>query len=209
MQNSRHAISRRLSDPDFQGRLVNRLLAVAVALAVAVIAQAVLNYYLLLAQPQPKYFFVDGKFLPRPAVALDSPIVDDTELREWATQALLAAYNVNYHDYPEQLNMASRRFTVSGWNTFAESYIKSGNYDKMKTASLLCYASAQRAAVIRQSLMIEGALAYEIQLQIVQTCQNTNQQSTQNLILTARIVRTNSQDHPDGLAIVQLVAVPQ
>jgi intracellular multiplication protein IcmL len=209
MQNSRQAVTRRLADPDFQGRVVHRVLAIAVVLAVVVISQAALNYYLLTTAPSPKYFFVDGRYLPRPATALDSPIVDDTELRDWTTRAVLAPYNVNYHDYPEQLNTASRRFTTQGWNTFAESYIKSGNFDKMKQAYLLCFAQAQRAAVISRSMMMEGALGYEIQVPIVQTCQNTNQQSTQHLVLTSRVLRTNSQDHPDGLAIAQLVASPQ
>jgi intracellular multiplication protein IcmL len=115
----------------------------------------------------------------------------------------------NYHDYPVELNTAARRFTVDGWNSFAQSYINSGNFEKMKAAMLLCYAQGQRAAVIRRSMMLEGALAYEVQLPIVQTCQNTNQASTQNLVMTARVVRTNSQDHPDGLAVAQLVAAPQ
>jgi intracellular multiplication protein IcmL len=209
MQNSTQAVTRRLSDPDFQGRIVQRVLALAVALTVAVIVEGGLVYHLMTTQPQPRYFFVDGKYLPRPAVALDSPIVDDTELLEWTSRTILAPYNVNYHDYPVELNTAARRFTVDGWNSFAQSYISSGNFEKMKAAMLLCYAQAQRAAVIRRSMMLEGALAYEVQLPIVQTCQNTNQASTQNLVMTARVVRTNSQDHPDGLAVAQLVAAPQ
>ena len=60
---------------------------------------------------EPRYFFVDGKNPPRPAVALDSPIVDDTELLEWTVKAVLAPYNVDYFNYPVELNTASRRFT--------------------------------------------------------------------------------------------------
>jgi intracellular multiplication protein IcmL len=40
----------------------------------------------------------------------------------------------------------------------------------------------------------------------VQTCENVNQTSTNNLLVTAVVVRTNTDDHPDGLAIDQLVA---
>jgi intracellular multiplication protein IcmL len=209
MQNARQAVTRRLSDPDFQGVLVHRCIMLAAALAVALVVVSVHDYYLMTNQPQPKYFFVDGKYLPRPAVALDSPIVDDAELLDWTVKAVLAPYNVNYHDYPVELNTASRRFTANGWNTYATSYISSGNFEKMKAAYLLCYAQAQRAAVIRRSMMVDGALTYEIQFPLVQTCQNTNQQSTQNLMMTARVARTNSQDHLDGLAIEQLVAAPQ
>jgi intracellular multiplication protein IcmL len=40
----------------------------------------------------------------------------------------------------------------------------------------------------------------------VQTCENVNQTSSNNLLVTAVVVRTNTDEHPDGLAIDQLVA---
>ena len=63
--------------------------------------------------------------------------------------------------------------------------------------------------MIHQTRFQAGALAYEIQVPIVQTCENVNQTSTNNLMITALVVRTNSDDHPDGLAIDQLVAAPR
>jgi intracellular multiplication protein IcmL len=76
----------------------------------------------------------------------------------------------------------------------------------MQRARLTCYAQAQRSAVIRQTSIIGGHLAYQIQFPMVQTCENVNQQSTSNLMMTALILRVNDQDHPDGLAIEQLTA---
>ena len=113
---------------------------------------------------------------------------------------------MDYFNYPAQLNAASRRFTVKGWNTFAGSYIEKGNFEELKRAQLLCHAQAQKAALINQSSYVEGALAYAVQVPIVQTCENSNQTSTNNLMVTALVVRTNADDHPDGLVIDQLVA---
>jgi intracellular multiplication protein IcmL len=48
-----------------------------------------------------------------------------------------------------------------------------------------------------------------VQVPITQTCENVNQTSTNNLMITALVVRTNSDDDPDGLAIDQLVATPR
>ena len=104
------------------------------------------------------------------------------------------------------LNSAGRHFTPNGWRTFAESYIKSGNYEAMKQGLMLCFAQAQRAAVIVDTKLIGGALAYRIQFPILQTCQNSQQANTQKMILTALVVRTNDEDHRDGIAIDQLVA---
>jgi intracellular multiplication protein IcmL len=208
MKNQTVAVTRRLSDPDFQASLVSRCLALALGMG-ALLALALAHDAIVWLNPvQPRYFFVDGKNPPKPVVALDSPIVDDTELLEWSVQAILAPYNVDYYNYPAELNTASRRFTVRGRNTFAASYIATGNFDELKRARLLCHAQSQRAAVIHQTSYVQGALAYQVQEPITQTCENVNQSSTNNLLITALVVRTNADDHPDGLAIDQLVAAP-
>ena len=209
MKNQNAAVTRRLSDPDFQALLVNRCLALTFGMG-ALLAVALAHDAIVWLNPvQPRYFFVDGKNPPKPAVALDSPIVDDTELLEWSVKAILAPYNVDYFNYPVELNTASRRFTVRGWNTFAASYIATGNFDELKRARLLCHAQSQRAAVIHQTSYVQGALAYQVQVPITQTCENVNQSSSSNLLITALVVRTNADDHPDGLVIDQLVAAPR
>jgi intracellular multiplication protein IcmL len=209
MKNQSTAVTRRLSDPDFQASLVSRCLALTLGMGALLTLALAHDTVVWLNPVQPRYFFVDGKDPPKPVVALDSPIVDDTELLEWSVKAILAPYNVDYYNYPVELNTASRRFTVRGWNTFAASYISTGNFDELKRARLLCHAQSQRAAVIHQTSYVQGALAYQVQVPITQTCENVNQNSTNNLLITALVVRTNADDHHDGLAIDQLVAAPR
>ena len=209
MRNQAAAVTRRLSDPDFQGTLVNRCIALTLGMGVLLGISLLHDAWQWSHPVQPRYFFTDGKHAPRPVVALDSPIVDDTQLLEWTVQTILAPYNIDYYNYPTELNTASRRFTVHGWNTFADSFVKQGNFDEVKRARLLCHAQAVRAAVIHQTSYVQGALAYQVQMPIVQTCENVNQTSSNNLVITALVIRTSDDDHPDGLAIDQLVAVPQ
>ena len=207
MQNQSAAVHRRLSDPDFQGSVVRLCLLAVVALTAAVIALLAHDAYVWTHPPASKFFRIDGKNVPQPMVALDSPIMDDDELLQWTVKWVLAPYNVNYHDYPQQLNTAGRHYTQNGWNSFAAAYVQGGNFEEMKRARLLCYGQAQRAAVIRQTKVIAGRLAYEIQFPMVQTCENTNQATSQNLLMTALVIRTDDeQAHPDGVAIEQLVA---
>ncbi|GAB0119835.1 DotI/IcmL/TraM family protein [Acidisoma sp. 7E03] len=209
MRNSSAAVSRRLSDPDFQAVLVNRCLGLTMVMAAALAISIAHDAWQWTHPVAPRYFFTDGKDAPRPVVALDSPIVDDTQLLQWTVQAILAPYNVDYYNYPVELNTASRKFTLSGWNTFAQSFISRGNFDELKRARLLCHAQTERAALIHQTSYVQGALAYQIQVPIVQTCENVNQTSSNKLMITAVVIRTNADDHPDGLAIDQLVASPQ
>ena len=98
---------------------------------------------------------------------------------------------------------------ANGWNSFADEFKKTGNLEAMKRGRMLCYAQAQRAALIRETKVIGGRLAYDIQFPLVQTCQNTQQEATTRLMITALVVRTTIQDKPDGLAIEQLVADAQ
>src|SRR5208283_2444072 len=192
MNNQKAAVSRRLSDPDFQGTLVNRCLALTLGMGALLAVSLIHDAYVWLNPVEPRYFFVD-----------------DTELLDWTVKAVLAPYNVDYFNYPAELNTASRRFTVRGWNTFADSYVRQGNFDELKRARLLCHAQTQRAALIHQTSFRAGSLAYEIEVPLTQTCENVNQTSTNTLMITALVVRTNDDDHPDGLAVDQLVAAPR
>jgi intracellular multiplication protein IcmL len=209
MRNSSPAISRRLSDPDFQGVLVSRCLGLTVVMAALLGVSIAHDAWEWTHPVAPRYFFTDGKHAPRPVVALDSPIVDDTQLLQWTVQAILAPYNVDYYNYPVELNTASRKFTLHGWNTFAQSFISQGNFDELRRARLLCHATTERAPLIHQTSYVQGALAYQIQVPVVQTCENVNQTSSNKLMITALVIRTNDDDHPDGLAIDQLVASPE
>jgi intracellular multiplication protein IcmL len=209
MKNAHAAVTRRLSDPDFQGALVTKCLGLTLGLGALLAVSLIHDAYVWMNPVKPVYFISDGKGFTRPLTPVDSPIIGDTELLEWTVQAAVAPYNVDYFNYAKELNTASRRFTVRGWNTFASSYVGQGNFDELKRARLLCHAQSQRAAVIHQTSFVQNALAYQVQVPIVQTCENVNQTSTNNLMVTALVVRTNAEDHPDGLAIDQLVATTQ
>ena len=80
MQNARTAISHRLSDPEFQGRLVNRLTLLTVAMSVVTLSALAHSYWLQTRPSETRYFLVDGRNPPRPIRALESPVVDDAQL---------------------------------------------------------------------------------------------------------------------------------
>ncbi len=180
---------------------------VAIVMSITVMGFLLHDVWMWMHPPPGRYFFVDGKTMPRPAKALDSPIVDDTELLQWTVKWALAPYNVNYHDFPTQLTESGLHYTVAGWSSFANSYVGQGNFDKMKHAKLLCFAQPTRAAIIKARKIQFGRLGYLVQIPIVQTCENSNEENTQNLLINVTVERVDDdRDHPDGLAISQLIA---
>jgi len=202
------SLTRRLSDPDFQGKVVERSLQFNLALTLLLIVTLVLLVRAWGIRPPPLYFFVDGAGAPRPAVALTSPILGPEDFLSWSVRWSLKPYNINYRDYPTQLNEAGAHFLQNGWNTFAQAFVAQGNLAKLKEAKLLCYAQPTRAATIRKQSIVNGHRQYVVQYPFIQTCENVNQQNTQTLLATVTIDRVSDPDHPDGLAISQLIASP-
>ena len=208
MQNNSAAKARRLSDPDFQGVIVARSLMTTLVLAFVVVILAAHDAWVWSHPPSSKYFLTDGHANSQRAVPLDSPIVDDQDMLQWSSRWILAPYNVNYHDFPIELNTAGEHYSTDGWRAFANNFIDSGNFEKMKKARLLCFAQPVRAAIVRATEIKHGHLFYAVQMPIVQTCQNVNEEHTSNLMMDATVERVDDDDHPDGLMITALVATP-
>ena len=206
MRNQQAALARRISDPDFAGSLVNRVLMVLLGSIALNIAFVLHDTWVWTHPAEPKYFSVSELSNPIPIEPLNGPVMGDTDLLNWTVSAILQPYNIDYYNYAIELNQASHQFTLRGWNTFATSFISSGNFNELKSARLLCHAQTQRAALIVQTTYVGGALAYQVQVPISQTCENVNQTSTNNYMISALVVRTNDPDYPKGLAIDQLVA---
>ena len=206
MQNSATATRRRISDPDFQSSLVRWCMGLTSTMAVLLGLSLLHDAWVWANPPLPKFFRIDGRNPPLPIVALDSPIVDDVQLLQWTVHAVLATYSVDYHNYPSQMNTAGMSFSPQGWASFAQAYITAGNFEQMKKARLLCYAQAQRAATIPKTEIINGRLAYQVEFPMLQTCENTQQFSTQALLMSVTVMRTDDQRHPDGLVIERLGA---
>ena len=198
----------RLSDPDFQASVVSRRIASVIATAVLVAAWGAHDAWVAAHPPGNEYFESDPAVALAPVVPLDKANMDEDDLLQWTVSSVLAAYHVNWYDYPAQLNAAGRHFTTAGWGSFARSYIRLGNFDKMRSDQMLCYSAVQRAGVIRSATVTAGRLTYEVELPVVHRCSNHIIHNEEKLDVTATVVRTDAADHnhPDGIAIDRLVA---
>jgi len=78
MRNHHAAVTRRLSDPDFQGALVTRCLALTLGMGALLAVSLIHDAFVWMNPIEPRYFFVDGKNPPRPAVALHTMSITST-----------------------------------------------------------------------------------------------------------------------------------
>lgn len=208
MKNQSQAVDRKLSDPEFSQALLRRSFLVQSVLAAGIVGLVADRIWISHHPPQPKFFYTDGKGTPYEIQPLDAPVMAEADLLIWTTRSIVAAYTVNFSEYRDQLSRAAAHFTIRGWNSFGAAFIRTGNFEKLKTARLVATAVPEKAATIRERAVIGGVLTYKIELPLLVTYENENNSPSQHLLVTVLVVRAIETRHPDGIAIDQINAPP-
>lgn len=208
MKNQSQAVDRKLSDPEFSQALLRRSFLVQSVLAAGIVGLVADRIWISHHPPQPKFFYTDGKGTPYEIQPLDAPVMAEADLLIWTTRSIVAAYTVNFAEYRDQLSRAAAHFTIRGWNSFGAAFIRTGNFEKLKSARLVATAVPEKAATIRERAVIGGVLTYKIELPLLVTYENENNSPSQHLLVTVLVVRAIETRHPDGIAIDQINAPP-
>jgi len=208
MRNQDAAIRRKLSDPEFLQSMLRRSFLVQGLTGVALIAMVTDHFWRDAHPPRPHYFYTDGTNTPREVLPLDAPVMSDAEVVNWTIASVVAAYSVDFQHYRKQLSDASQHFTIEAWRSFGESYIQSGNFQKMKDARLSVQATPLQAGVILHKEIVADRLTWQIQFPMLVSPANENAVYEQKLMATVLVGRAIETDHPDGIAIEQLNAPP-
>ncbi len=208
MKNQSQAVDRKLSDPEFSQALLRRSFLVQSVLAAGIVGLVADRIWMSHHPPQPKFFYTDGKGTPYEIQPLDAPVMAEADLLIWTTRSIVAAYTVNFSEYRDQLSRAAAHFTIRGWNSFGAAFIRTGNFEKLKSARLVATAVPEKAATIRERAVIGGVLTYKIELPLLVTYENENNSPSQHLLVTVLVVRAIETRHPDGIAIDQINAPP-
>lgn len=208
MKSKAQAIDRRMSDYEFSNRLIRRSFLLNIMQSAGLVVLGGVVWRQSTYQPQPKYFYTDGKNEPYPIRPLDAPVMDDAELLTWTARAILATYNIDFVKYREQLQEASKYFTYRGWNSFGQSFKDSGNFARILKSRLVASAVPKKAPTITNKAVIGGVLTYQIGFPIVVTYENENQSSNNSLLVRILVIRTVETEHPDGVAVDEVNASP-
>ena len=208
MNNHPAAVSRRLTDPDFMQRLLRRSFMTESVMALAIVGLVGDRIWRDHHPPPERFFYTDGKGTPYEIAALDAPVMSDADLLTWTLRSVVAAYSVNFAEYPDQLSRAAAHFTTGGWNGFGAAFVTTGNFEKIKRARLTVTAQPEKTAIIGNQQVIGGRRTYQVELPLLVTYMNENQTTPQHLNVTAIVIRVPVTDHPDGIAIDQFNAPP-
>jgi intracellular multiplication protein IcmL len=209
MSNESQAISQKLVDPAFLLGLVKFNQRTNLVLAAALLLFVGDKVWEAAHPPQPFFIYTDAEGKPYRSFPLNQQIMTDADVLNWTQDVVQNAYDINWRDYRTQLTQTSHEFTLPGWSSFGQSFIQTGDLDKLKQSRLVGDAQLTGAAVMVAEGVVGSVYTYQIQFPMTVTYANENQEITEHLNMNVIVVRAPAINHPNGIAIDQLNAVPQ
>jgi intracellular multiplication protein IcmL len=202
------AAERLLANPIFLADLTRRCMNVAFGLIGVCF---LFGGYVIWREVQPppvKYFASKPDFDPIPMTPLDEPVMTNPALVEWAKDAALAAYNLDFLNYRQQSERAKANFLTHAWNGWAGSFIETGNLEKIRKAGIIAYANTHWPAAIRREAVVNGRLTWEVEFPMDLAFVNSYGGTPETRWVTVVVTRTEDPKYPRRLAISQLVDRP-
>jgi len=206
---SRHGLERILLRNQFYWENY-RLLALACFLLLLVILSLMgVVYYQRVIWPKPQYFATTPSGMPIPIVRLDEPYyTDPTVVMEWAKNAVMNIYAIDYVTWRQTLQGIETYFTPKGYQDFLVALKASTNLEAIKTKRQVVSVSITGAPQITRSGQTTPSLPYswDIQMPVTVTYQNsTDEIIKQNATVLMLVERGSLLRYKDGVAIEQLV----
>ena len=209
MSNENQAISHKLVDPVFLLGLVKFNQRTNLVLAAALLLFVGDKVWEATHPPEPYFIYTDAEGKPYRSFPLNQPVMADADVLNWTENIVQNAYDINWRDYRSQLTQTSHNFTVAGWSSFGQSLVQTGDLDKLKESRMVGDAQVTGAAVMVAEGTVGSVDTYQIQFPMTVTYANESQQIAERLNMNVIVVRAPAINHPDGIAIDQLNAVPQ
>ena len=186
------ALYRRLA----RSQLVSLLLGAAMLVC---LAQSLLS---ATSPEMPAIGYIDSHSRGYRVYPIRGPLRPGPWIRSWAENTILAAYSVDYLNYRAEFTRIRRRFTASGWASFAAAFKGSGDFQRLLTGRLVSNAQAQGPPVLRT----ENRDRYVIQFPMVVTFANDNEAVRRRLMLTVFVRAVSIARHPEGFAVSRVTA---
>jgi intracellular multiplication protein IcmL len=162
--------------------------------------------YQLWSMPPAKYYATTTTGRVIPLHSLSMPVVTNAYLLQWAELAARACYNLNFIDYPKQLQAASSNFTPDGWTSLMDAMKQAGVIDSLKQNKLFIAAVVNGPAVILDEEVVHNRYTWRVQLPLLVTYTSANQQRKTTYIITMDIMRVPVIDAAKSIQINNFTA---
>ncbi len=174
--------------------LVILLFFVNCGLAVAI----VINY---LNPPKPQYFATTAQGQIINIHKLTDPVVTDSYVLQWASNAVRQAFSADYIHWRKQLQDASANFTPDGWRYFLSALKSSNNLNTLVDMKMVSGAQLTSAPEITQKMVINGHYVWKLQMPLLITYTDGKQTINMPWNVTVIVARMPVKDYPQRIAI--------
>lgn len=172
-----------------------------VAMAGALVIAISICAWLVVWQPEPRYFAVqpDGGLVEM--VALDRPFQDDAAVVNFAVQGVTRAHTISFSNWRKDFAEARNWFTTDGFESYLRALQDSGNLELIKTQRLNSYAIANRAVIVAQKLGPDGIWRWQVEIPLIITYESARERSQQEVLGTVIVRRVPTIEHIQGIGI--------
>ena len=183
-----------------------RAMKLALALTVALCASLDVAAILLLNQPKPQYFATTPDLRLAPMVPLDQPLLTQSGLLTWVSDAITGAMSLNFLEWREKLESIRPHFDDAAYKSFLASLQSSGVLDMIRGKRLSASAVATRTPVIIASGLVGGKATWKVEFPLIVSYESSQGvESTQKLLATVLVCRASTAKTPRGVVIQQVV----
>lgn len=171
---------------------------------IVIIALVGIVIFLLASKPTPKYFATTDSGRIIPLIPLNQPNLSESNVLQWASQALISIYSFNYLNYQSSFQESRKYFTTSGWQSFMDALSEAKTIQTVKDRRLLVSAIQNGAATVANYYVIGGRYTWVVRVPLSISYQGTNSYSD-DVIATLKIQRVSTLDSQYGIGITEIV----
>ncbi|PHQ79548.1 MAG: type IV secretion protein IcmL [Coxiella sp. (in: Bacteria)] len=157
--------------------------------------------YKYLNPPAPQYFATTAEGRIINIHKLSDPVVTDSYVTQWASNAVRQAFSADYIHWRNQLQNASTNFTSDGWNYFLAALKSSNNLNTLTTMKMVSSAELTAAPQITAKMVVSGHYAWKIKMPLLITYTDGKQHINMPWDVTVIVIRMPVKDYPQRIAI--------
>ena len=140
---------------------------------------------------------------------LDQPVFNVQYVLNWTTNTVRNLYTFGFQNYEMALKNSRQNFTEEGWGLFYQQLKKSGLLKAVESKKLMISSGLFRAPVLQQQGIVNGVYTWKIQVPLLVFYQDPTSSTSHQLLVTVRVIRTQFNNHTNGLLIDSTMPIQQ
>lgn len=185
-----------------------RVLTSVVLISIINVLLAIAIIYRIVVPASPDYFpaTADGRIIQKVPVSL--PVYSTSYVEQWAADALIKAFRLDFIHWRSQLTESRKDFTSQGWKWFVDSLQATNNLNTLRDSKMVSSIRVTSPPKVIRHLVVDGTYMWMVKMQVMISYQNINQTINAPNSVTMIIVRRPAKDYPDRIAVNNIFMEP-